>query len=185
MKGGGIIWCFANKKELRRVRPEDQAGFTSLWEEIHETYRRTGPLCEGCMFGGPGPQTLTYAGSTRGARDVTLSWRKHVDSVVLTAQWLNMLLLHFKLSSPEPFEVEDLVVETGSFGLQVGKRSFGHHFQRRLVGAQKNVTAHASPKPSSSAMPTWTWWWMHGPTDPTGVPKGPSGRRRLLGVRQK
>ncbi|CAK9081931.1 ANK_REP_REGION domain-containing protein [Durusdinium trenchii] len=106
---------------LECVRPEDQADFTSLWEEVHEAYRRTGPASLRRMYvRGPLPTDIDVRWIDEGARDVPILARTR-DSAVLTAQWLNMLLLHFKLSSPEPFEAEDLVVETAS-GLQVGKR---------------------------------------------------------------
>ena len=43
-----------------------------------------------------------------GTGDVPIFARSR-DSAVLTAQWLNMLLLHFKLGACEPFEADDLV----------------------------------------------------------------------------
>ena len=105
---------------LECVRLEDQTDFTSLWEEVHEAYSRTGPASLRRMYvRGPLPTDIDVRWIDEGARDVPILVRTR-DSAVLTAQWLNMLLLHFKLSHPEPFEAEDLVVETSS-GLQAGR----------------------------------------------------------------
>ena len=89
------------------------------------------PHCAGCMCAVPCPQTSTYGGSMM-VQEMFRFWWRTRDSAVLTAQWLNMLLLHFKLPHPEPFETEDLVIESADSGLQSGKTlgdSFGGDFQ--------------------------------------------------------
>ena len=106
---------------LECVQLESQDDFKSIWEDVHEAYSRTGPASLRRMYvRGPLPTDIDVRWIDEGARDVPILARTR-DSAVLTAQWLNMLLLHFKLPRPEPFETEDLVIESEA-GLQAGNR---------------------------------------------------------------
>ena len=130
---------------LQCVHAEHQADFKSIWEDVHEAYSRTGPASLRRMYvRGPLPTDIDVRWIDDGARDVPILSRTR-DSAVLTAQWLNMLLLHFKLPSPEPFEAEDLVIESTE-GLQAGRRletalatiskAVGAALRRDLCGTQ-------------------------------------------------
>ena len=121
-----LCWCKAAGMSyqdlVQCVRSEDQADFKSIWDDVHEAYSRTGPASLRRMYvRGPLPTDIDVRWIDDGARDVPILVRTR-DSAVLTAQWLNMLLLHFKLPHPESFETEDLVIESADSGLQSGKR---------------------------------------------------------------
>ncbi|CAE7214831.1 PAT23 [Symbiodinium microadriaticum] len=120
-----LCWCkaagFSFPELLGCVRAENQEDFRSLWQEIHEAYSRTGPASLRRMYvRGPLPTDIDVRWIDDGGKDVPILARTR-DSAVLTAQWCNMLLLHFKLTHPEPFKPQDFVVSEGD-RLQAGPR---------------------------------------------------------------
>ncbi|CAE7778813.1 PAT23 [Symbiodinium sp. CCMP2456] len=120
-----LCWCkaagFCFPDLLSCVKEENQEDFRSLWQEIHEAYSRTGPASLRRMYvRGPLPTDIDVRWIDDGGKDVPILARTR-DSAVLTAQWCNMLLLHFKLTHPEPFKPQDFVVSEGD-RLQAGPR---------------------------------------------------------------
>lgn len=120
-----LCWCkaagFSFPELLSCVQAENQEDFRSLWQEIHEAYSRTGPASLRRMYvRGPLPTDIDVRWIDDGGKDVPILARTR-DSAVLTAQWCNMLLLHFKLTHPEPFKPQDFVVSEGD-RLQAGPR---------------------------------------------------------------
>ena len=125
-----LCWCkaagFSFTELLSCVKAENQDDFKTLWHEIHDAYSRTGPASLRRMYvRGPLPTDIDVRWIDDGGRDVPILARTR-DSAVLTAQWCNMLLLHFKLTRPEPFTPQDFVVSEGNLqGLQAGPRLQG------------------------------------------------------------
>ena len=122
-----LCWCkaagFSFPELLSCVKTENQEDFRTLWQETHEAYGRTGPASLRRMYvRGPLPTDIDVRWIDDGGKDVPILARTR-DSAVLTAQWCNMLLLHFKLTGFEPFTPQDFVISGGELqGLQAGPR---------------------------------------------------------------
>ena len=126
------------------VKPERREYFKSLWADFSAAYKRDGPLQMRRMYvRGPLPTNIDVRWVEEGAADVPI-FAKTRDSALLTAQWLNMLDVHFGLESA-PFSPEDLVRVSGprGGGITAGPRLEGalEDVSRAVGGALSRLLA--------------------------------------------
>lgn len=132
------------------VKPEMQERFKILWDDMHRKFQETGQLALRRMYvRGPLPHSLDVRWIDEGVVDVPIFARTR-NSALVTAQSLNMLIVHFNLRNLEPFTPEDLVQVSGANGgsLLSGPRfgsalasvssSIGHALHRDLLADAEN-----------------------------------------------
>jgi len=101
---------------LSCVSSQEREHFMNLWRDLHASFRKVGPMSLRKMYvRGPLPSDIDVRWVDEGAADVAIFARTR-DSALLTAQWLNMLVMHFGLQDPAPFTPEDLVRSPGPMG---------------------------------------------------------------------